>query len=276
MKTLPTGLASHYAQGTTTLAYALKLERIDLEVFGFTSSTENMMLEGVLFSSTQGLSVSSLEFNDGFAVDNLELTTLDDGTLFIKNEVIGGIWRNCVFTILRYNFMNLDDGFETIMVGTIGDITMKQGLVTVELRGLQAALQQTLGIVVSATCRARLGDSLCTVDLAPYTATGVVTTVGNRRQFTCSSLAQVEHYFTDGSVRFTSGNCAGIVGKVKYSNGTAITLQLPAAADFAAGDTFTAIAGCQKRFAEDCTTRFANALNFQGEPHIPGIDGITS
>ena len=276
MKVLPTGLANHYAQGTTTLAFALKLVRLDGQVFGFTSSTENMIFDGVLYSATQGLSVSSLEFNAGFAVDNLELTTLDDGTLFIKNEVIGGTWRNCGFTILRYNFMDLSDGFETIMVGTVGDLTMKQGVVTVELRGLQAPLQQTIGCVVSATCRARLGDTLCTVDLAPMTFTGSVSTLINRRQFTCSSFVQAENFFTEGSVRFTSGNCSGVVAKIKYSNGVDITLQLPTPTDFLVGDTFTAIAGCQKRFVEDCNGKFSNALNFQGEPHIPGIDGITS
>jgi uncharacterized phage protein (TIGR02218 family) len=29
--------------------------------------------------------------------------------------------------------------------------------------------------------------------------------------------------------------------------------------------------GCDKRF-ETCVTRFANAVNFRGEPHLPGND----
>jgi len=29
--------------------------------------------------------------------------------------------------------------------------------------------------------------------------------------------------------------------------------------------------GCDKRFST-CCTRFANAVNFQGEPHVPGND----
>ena len=32
--------------------------------------------------------------------------------------------------------------------------------------------------------------------------------------------------------------------------------------------------GCDKRF-ETCATRFANALNFRGEPHVPGGDLLT-
>jgi hypothetical protein len=42
------------------------------------------------------------------------------------------------------------------------------------------------------------------------------------------------------------------------------------------GDTFSAVAGCQKRLAEDCGTKFSNVVNFGGEPHLPGIDALTS
>jgi uncharacterized phage protein (TIGR02218 family) len=32
--------------------------------------------------------------------------------------------------------------------------------------------------------------------------------------------------------------------------------------------------GCDKRF-ETCSERFANAVNFRGEPHLPGADLLT-
>ena len=32
--------------------------------------------------------------------------------------------------------------------------------------------------------------------------------------------------------------------------------------------------GCDKRF-ETCVSRFANAINFRGEPHLPGNDLLT-
>jgi hypothetical protein len=44
----------------------------------------------------------------------------------------------------------------------------------------------------------------------------------------------------------------------------------------AIGDTYSVHAGCTKRFTEDCTTKFANALNFQGEPHVPTVDELTA
>ncbi len=46
--------------------------------------------------------------------------------------------------------------------------------------------------------------------------------------------------------------------------------------DIQVGDTFDVIAGCRKRLTEDCKVKFNNVLNFQGEPHLPGIDRLTA
>ena len=42
----------------------------------------------------------------------------------------------------------------------------------------------------------------------------------------------------------------------------------------AIGDTYTGIAGCRKNFTDDCVTKFANGVNFRGEPHVPGNDQL--
>ena len=39
----------------------------------------------------------------------------------------------------------------------------------------------------------------------------------------------------------------------------------------AGGDAFTVKAGCDKAFST-CKAKFANDLNFQGFPHLPGND----
>jgi len=43
--------------------------------------------------------------------------------------------------------------------------------------------------------------------------------------------------------------------------------------DIAIGDSFEIQAGCDKTF-ETCINRFNNAINFRGEPHMPGQDEI--
>jgi uncharacterized phage protein (TIGR02218 family) len=41
--------------------------------------------------------------------------------------------------------------------------------------------------------------------------------------------------------------------------------------NIAVGDAFNAIAGCDKTIGT-CAGKFANAVNFRGEPYVPGMD----
>jgi len=490
VKTLPTALAAHYASGTTTLADLLKITRKDGQVFAFTSASTDVTISGQLYTSAQGLDISSLEVTAGLAVDNLELTTLDDGTIFSRVDVLAGVWRNSDFIISRYNWANPADGIEVRMVGTVGEVHLKRGSITAELRGLQQYLQQPIGSVTSKTCRARLGDALCGVSLASHTFTGAVSSITSNQSFYDASLAgdasyasvaalmhfngangsntftdssaspktftrsgtptistvrsrfgtasayfgvgnssisctnaalaapgdfTVEYfvwresssgyqlnfrmgisefasngcglafinsniylynggspaingpvvpfgawthialtrtsglwrlfvngasvgtytstsainegvltiggipaannsvigniddfrftpgvsrytaagftvpttvyadvvevvplgYFTEGIIRFTSGANTGLSQKIKLFDNGAITLSLPMLQPLNVGDSYTVIAGCQKRLS-DCSSKFSNAINFQGEPHLPGVDRITA
>ncbi|HEY6917055.1 MAG TPA: phage BR0599 family protein, partial [Allosphingosinicella sp.] len=40
------------------------------------------------------------------------------------------------------------------------------------------------------------------------------------------------------------------------------------------GDLVEIAEGCDRSFAT-CRTRFGNAVNFRGEPHLPGMDLLT-
>lgn len=278
MKTLPTALATHLAAGTTTVGYLLKVTRKlpDGQIFGFTSADTDVTISGVTYRATPGLDVSSIAVEAGAAVDNLELTTLDDGSVFNRPDVMGGLWRNAAFELSRYNWANPTDGVDTIMAGVLGEVRYLRASLVVELRGLQQFLQQPIGAVSSKTCRARLGDSLCTKALGPFTFAATVTSVTSNQIFTATALTQAADYFGEGILTWTSGPNINLVQKVKtHDTGGVLTLSLATFQTVAIGHTFSVVAGCRKRMAEDCITKFANVLNFQGEPHLPGVDAVT-
>ena len=286
MKTIPAALAAHLALDTTTLAFLLQITRSDAQVFAFTSALDDVTIAGVTYRSAPGLSVSNIVMAAGIGVDNLELTTLDDGTTFTRQDVLSGIWRNASFQISRYNWASPTDGLEPIMYGTIGNVQLRLGQIVAELRGLQQYLQQPIGNLTSKTCRARLGDSLCTVNLAAYTFTAAVTSVTSSQIFTASALAQAADYFGSGVLTWTGGGNALLSAQVKtHAAGGVLTLSLPMLVPVVVGDTFSIVAGCRKRHdrtaakpagVSDCLDKFNNVPNFQGEPHLPGIDAITS
>jgi uncharacterized phage protein (TIGR02218 family) len=271
----PALLTTHYGAGTTTTADLLKITRKDGAIYAFTSASESVTIGGVVYASAQGLDISSLEVSAGLNVDNLELTTLDDGSTFVRSEVLAGVWRNADFVISRYNWSTPTDGVEVRMVGTVGEVHLRRGSIVAELRGLQQYLQQPIGSVSSKTCRARLGDTMCRVVLSGYTVAGTITAVASNQTFTDSSKAQAAEYFNEGILTFTSGPLIGLSSKVKTFAGGVFVLALPMLQTPVVGNTFSVIAGCQKRLS-DCTGKFNNVLNFQGEPHLPGIDAMVT
>lgn len=287
MKTIPVALQTHLDTGATTLAFALKITRTDGAIYGFTSAGESVTISGTTYDATQGLDISSIVTSAGFAVDNLELQTLDDGTLFTRVEVLGGLWQAAKFVIYRYNWATPSDGVEPVMAGTIGDVKLMRGMVVCELRGLQQYLQQPVGNVTSRTCRARFadyptqaGNNRCGLTAASFIESATVSAVTSNQVFTSSSLwtaTPTADYYGEGVLTWTSGNNVGLRMKVRtYESSGVITLALPMIADVQIGDAFDIIAGCRKRLAEDCITKFNNVLNFQGEPHLPGVDELTA
>lgn len=275
--TVPAALLAHYESGSTTLAWAIKIERSDGEVYGWTSATKDEEISGVDYLSAPGLDVASFATSAGLAVDNTEITILPDDTIITRADIIAGRWDNAEYTLFRYNWADLTDGVDVRSVGNLGELQPKAGAYVAELRGLQQYLQQTVGSVSTKTCRARLGDAKCTVDLGPWTETGTITSVTSKQVFRDSSRAEAADYFGEGILTWTGGDNIGLSQKVKThaADGT-FTLSLPMIFDVQVGDTYSVIAGCRKRLDEDCVAKFNNGLNFQGEPHRPTVDDLTS
>lgn len=114
--------------------------------------------------------------------------------------------------------------------------------------------------------------------------TGTVTSVTDNANFVASGISIEADWWTLGTIEWLTGANEGLRGEVKADDGAGtIELYLPAAFDISAGspaDTFRITVGCNKIFrdSEDgtvighCISRFDNALNFRGEPDVPGVD----
>ena len=276
MKTLPTNLDAHIATRETTLATALKITREDATVFGFTTHDVSDPVDGVTYSANPGLYVTDIVIAANAAVGNMELTTLHDGTVFTTADILNGVWRNAAFIIFRYNWASLADGIDTLLSGTFGEATLRQNTVVVELRDLRQYLQQSVGDASSKTCRARLGDARCAKVLTSFTYTGTLTGATSNQVFRDSARAEEVNWFDEGEITWTGGANDGLSAKIKShaADGT-FTLALPMYGTVAIGDTYSVVAGCRKRLAEDCVAKFDNVLNFVGEPHRQGLNDLT-
>lgn len=286
MKTIPSGLLAHYATGATKLALAVRITRSDGEVIAITSHERDHVIDSVTYTAAHGMEASQVITTAGLAVDNLEMRTLDDGTIFNRADVLAGRWAGARFLIFRYCWANVSLGTEPLMAGVVGNVTLQQGMVVTELRGMQQYLQQAVSNVTTKTCRARLADyptpngkNLCRLTAEDWIESGTVTGVASRAVFTASGIANAgtADYYGEGVLTWLTGASAGLKQKVRtHATGGVFTLILPMKADIEVGDTFEVIAGCRGRLQEDCRDKFDNVLNFQAEPHLPGVDALTA
>jgi uncharacterized phage protein (TIGR02218 family) len=279
VKTLDADLQTNYSSGAATTAYALKITRTDAEVFRFTSGTKTQTISGIDSGSYLAIGFDVLSFvtSAGFGVDNTEITALADDTYFTTQAILEGRWNNAAWQLWRYDHKDTTTPAEPMGRGTLGEFRPKSGAYVAELRGLQQYLQQSVGAVSSKTCRARLGDSMCTVTLATFTEEGEVTHITDNRAFRDSARTEDLDWYSDGVITWLTGNNTGLSYKIKTFDASGnFVLSVPTIAAIQVGDTYSAIAGCRKRLTEDCIIKFDNVLNFQGEPHRPTIDELTS
>ncbi|NNE45688.1 MAG: DUF2163 domain-containing protein, partial [Rhodothermales bacterium] len=174
------------------------------------------------------------------------------------------------------NYESLADGGLWLNRGYIGKVTVKNDQYVAELRGLSQIASQQILELYSPGCRYDLGSRRCTVDITtgPFFVTSSISTiVEDRIEFT-SGLGQAAGYFDYGKITFTSGDNSGLAMEVKaHTGGGNIELWQPLPFAFQIGDTFEAVAGCDKTLAT-CRDKFSNLLNHGGFPHLPGEDEL--
>lgn len=110
-----------------------------------------------------------------------------------------------------------------------------------------------------------VGSGFTTVLIPPGSAWPSTDSRGNSILATYAGAG----YFAGGKLKWTSGQNSGFYSSIVANDGSGnLTLAQAPPFPVAAGDAFTAYAGCQKTLT-DCTARWGNATNFTGFPFVP-------
>ena len=277
MRPLPAGMAAAVAAGATTFCHCWRLDRRDGLSLGFTDHDRDLVVDGTPCLAGTGLQGSEAESVLGLAVAGAEISGMLSAGTITEADVAAGLWDAAAVSQDLVDWSNPAE-FLLLTRGVIGEIRRSDHGFTVELRSLAEALDQPQGRLFQSACDADLGDARCTVDLAApaWRASGMVTGGDGRLTVESDGLgAWAGGLFTSGLLTFTAGANAGAACAVKEHrlSGSLATLGFwaPLPQPIAAGDAFTVVAGCDKRF-QTCRDRFANLVNFRGFPFMPGND----
>lgn len=253
-----------------TLAWCWRLARRDGVVIGLTSHDRDLMVGGILYRAAPGMKPSALETSDSLEAATMDLEGAIASDAIAARDLDAGRWDGAELELFVTDWSAADAAPVTVARGSLGAIERRGAAFAAELQGVTRSLDRPVCPATSPSCRAMLGDRACRVDLAPRThMRRVIATAG--RMVTVDDAAPGMAF---GELMWLEGDNCGLASPVIAADGG--ILHLAEAPPFAPAGPVRVrlIEGCDKQLAT-CRDRFANAINFRGEAHLPGNDLLT-
>jgi uncharacterized phage protein (TIGR02218 family) len=207
----------------------------------------------------------------GLQAQSAETAGALSGSTLNETDLALGRWDAAQVRLTVLDWQTPDDAPIQLLAGEIGSVNIDGESFSAELRGATAALEGAVCPATSPECRAAFGDKQCRVDLAGRT---VIAHVVAAEGGALTLDAAVDDRFVLGRLRYMSGANCGLATVILAASGNVVEVRELPRAEVEVGCRVELREGCDKRF-ETCVSRFANAANFRGEPHLPGNDLLT-
>lgn len=275
MAGLETALGDRLAGELTSLAICWRLVRRDGVALGFTTHDKPLLINGLLYDSAPGMAPSAVVASDGLDVDTMDVSGALSADAIRSDDLRDGRYDGAEVRLLVVDWRDPDAGQHLLARGHLGTIDAGIGADTgfsATMRGLTAAFLRNRIEAYSPQCRAELGDWRCRVSLRGRMRRSSISQLEGDRVWISGLDASAAADYVAGWLRITSGQLAGLERRIIAQEADALRLDEAIAA--AVGDQVEVHEGCDKQFAT-CSGRFGNALNFRGEPHVPGNDVLT-
>lgn len=273
MRAIPSALMPRLAEPVTSWAVCWRLVRCDGVALGFTTHDADLWIDGLAYRSTPSFTPSSLKASAGFTPDAGDVRGVLTSAAISAADLDAGRYDAAFLRVFLVDWADPSAGSIALFSGGFGSVRRSDDAFEVNCRSAFDALTTPIVETYTPDCRADLGDDRCRVSLSRYTRFSQVLSVADETRFTASGLVTDADFYAYGRLRWLTGGNAALDQEVFASGDNAITLREPPPAAIAPGDRFQVRAGCDKRLGT-CRDKFANVVNFQGEPHVPGADSL--
>lgn len=275
MLNIPSEMQKRLDAGATTLAWCWRVERRDGEVFGFTDHDLDLTFDAVTYRAATGVSAADVETRTGREAATSEISGAFDFDGLTEVDLANGVWNSAQVGLYRVDWSDVSQRVK-VWTGELGDIHHDGVAFRAELNGLSKRLERSIGRIYSRHCDASFGDTRCGLDVSgpEFVGVGSVSSVSPTGLIVAGLDSYPDSWFTAGQIDWTSGALQGRRERVashRVSPGQVMLATDSPDSVAAAGDTFSVVAGCDKRHAT-CRDKFANILNFRGFAALPGND----
>lgn len=252
-----------------------KITRTDGTVIALTDHDSPLVVGGVTYSPTNGMSSSARQKQQGTKAQNAEARGVVSSDLITEADLRAGKYRDALIEEFVVDWRYPHAGQFARARFWIDSLAFTGDHWTANIAGAIGRLKRKIGRTYNRTCDANLGDSRCSFDRSSVTVSGSVSTIVEQRRVFTTGLTAARGYYNLGVLTWTSGANVGEISEVKnyVLAGGRVSLQLRTPFDIAASDAFTIWPGCDKTLAT-CKAKFNNVANFRGFPSMLGSDTL--
>lgn len=255
-----------------TAASFWRVIRRDGVTLGFTAHDRDLWFDGVLHRAAPGMVPSAIRRSADFEPDSAEVQGALSHDSISASDLATGRFDGARVLIGLVDWESLER--HVIYRGTIGTVTEEAGSFTAALESRKLELQRDPIPRTSPSCRAVFCGPGCSLSAARFSHQGVLTGFDPVANSVSLDTSAMPGDLVGGTLRWFDGPFAGQAMSVVGLDGAALVLDTPLDQTAPLGARVTLREGCDRTLAT-CVTRFANAINFQGEPHLPGNDLVT-
>ena len=258
----------------TSVAYGWRLERSDGVTLGFTSHDRDVVHNGLLLRASPGMAPTTIVASLGLENDGLDVRGVLTSDAIRGDDLSAGRWDAAYLEIFLFDWSDPDAGQRLLANGELGAVSFSGEAFETEFVGLKGVFDRAVVPQTSPSCRAGFSDADCGLNRRRFSRAAVVLGRDGNKLLLDMPVAVTASDFAYGTIRWLEGPSCGLSADIWASDATGVTL--PALPDFAGevGVRVELFEGCDKQMAT-CAGRFGNAINFRGEPYLPGNDLLT-
>lgn len=257
-----------FAKELEGVATFWRIFRADGIAHGLISHDRALTFDGITHQAAPGMLPSAIRKSSGLSLDSAEVEGALSHRSISEDDLALGLFDGADIAIGVIDWESLDRA--VLYRGNLGKIDQSSGSFTAELRSAKAALDRDLVPRTSPTCRAEFCGPGCNLSRQSHIrmlATNAIDLDNNAVGFPDID----EALYLEGRVRFLEGPQLGREFAVIGTSDGMLVLDRPLDVRTDVGMKAELQAGCDHTLAT-CRTRFGNAVNFRGEPYLPGND----
>lgn len=262
-----------FADDLETVATFWRILRRDGVTFAFTTHDRDLWFDGFLHQASPGMVPSSIRRTSDFAPDSVEVEGALSHEAITAPDLAAGRFDGARVRIGVVDWETCENA--VLYAGTIGTVSQEDDRFSADLVSRKAELLRDPVPRTSPACRAAFCGPGCNLNPERFSREVRLVAVDARSNAVSFTEALDPSLFVGGMVRWVDGPQAGRIMGVMAADGSgALVLDVPLDETTPAGTAAIAREGCDHTL-DTCAARFSNAVNFRGEPFLPGNDLLT-